>query len=84
MRFKDWWYGADSPSYKWYKLTRWVHAKLSGMGLITGHCVGCRKDTKGYDSYYEWHICPNCISDEVAYSIAEHVMYPNGRENQNY
>ena len=81
---KNWWYGWNGPAYKWYKLTRWFHKQLGIRGLLIGNCAGCGKTTKGFDPYYEWHICPNCSSDEVAYNLAEHVAYPNGRENDYY
>jgi len=81
---KDWWNSWDGPAYKWYKLTRWIKVKLSTYGFRTGNCAGCGKTTKEFDNYYEWFVCPLCISEDIAYNLAEHVMYPNGRLDTDY
>jgi len=81
---KQWWYGWNGPAYKWYKLTRWFRKHMGARGWLTGRCAGCGVTTSEFDSYFEWHICSLCSSDEVAYNLAEHVAYPNGRRNSDY
>ena len=58
--------------YQLYKLKRWINKWLGVWGLLEGYCAGCGKHTKSFDKYYEWFICGNCSSDEVAYLLAEY------------
>lgn len=76
---KNWWYGYNGPGYKWYKLTRWVNVRLAKKGWPVGNCAACSKTTKDFDSYFEWHICRTCSSDEVAYGLTEYVHEFNTR-----
>ena len=69
---KNWWYGGNGPAYKLYQLTRWVNVRLASRGWLIGRCVGCGMSTKEFDSYFEWHICPLCSSEDVAYNLAEY------------
>lgn len=74
---KNWWYGWNGPSYKWYKLTRWINVQLANMGWLTGNCAGCGKLTKDFDNYFGWHICNTCSSDEITYNLTEYIVCPS-------
>lgn len=74
---KNWWFSWDGPAYKLHKLTTWVSVQLANRGWLTGNCVGCGMTTKEFDSYFKWHICPLCYSNDVAYSYAEYIPSPS-------
>lgn len=49
-----------------------------------GKCSGCSMLTKNYCHIYEWYICHHCCSQDVANKLVEHVMYPNGINDDIY
>ena len=54
---------------------------------VPGYCAGCGKVTMTYDAGAEWYVCGErygCTSEEISESILEHVMYPNGRNDEDY
>ena len=69
--------------YRYY-FNKWIKHIYNSMSLGSGRCCGCGISCKNYNKYYRTFCCKKCNIEDVMDGLYEHVMYPNGRENNIY
>lgn len=66
----------------WRLHSRWEVLKKYFTRPTYGHCGSCGGLTDHYDYEWFWFVCSLCNSHDIAEGIYEHVMWPNGRNNE--
>jgi hypothetical protein len=64
--------------YRLWKIKQSLRSSFIRVWLFGGRCAGCGSHTHRWCFIYDWPVCKDCNTDEIARDLADHVCNPNG------